>query len=746
MNSAPRWPLAIVALSAVCVVGALAWATVAVVRLEERERHSQADSAFEESVRLALWRIDSALTPLIAREAGRPYFQYQSFYPADRPYSAMPAEPHAGDVLVPSPLLRESVPFVRLHFQRVSGGPLASPEAPTGRQRYLAESARVPVEKIEASTLALGLLDAMLGSSQTDAWPSRQREGNERAVGAGSRDSVNQSDATPAAPSALAFREDAQRNIVQSEAQPGESAEVISQVQSNLNEFSARKQAVEQAIAPERNRAVQGVLPPSLPVPSSLGGPVEPGGLAKDKSAKRDSEHAHAGRAEDGLAAAPSSVVKPESDGREERQDAAVPVGGAAENKEADQLVESARIVPVIEETAASSFDGPIRPGDERAMTGGEGGVVPLVSEPDVEVGDIDPRWYYSAEREPHLVLFRTVRVGDVAIAQGCWLDWPALHEWLAGGVRDLLPGLRIEPITMPDAAQAGLASSRRLAAIPAEIRPVRTVLVPAPRWTPLRTTLLLTWASVLAAFGGLAWLVRRARDLADRRGRFVSAVTHELRTPLTTFVLYSQMLADGMVRDDAARQDYLATLKRESLRLAGIVENVIEYARLGTRRRVSRTEPETVANLLAAVVPDLLQRAEQASFSLEVRDETTGDDRVRIDSLSLGRLLYNLVDNACKYASGGTERSIQVRATIERNAAKFEVSDHGPGVLPADERRLFKPFQRGSSLEHASMSGLGLGLSLSRETARQAGGDVRIERTSPQGSTFALVLPLFRS
>ena len=100
MNSAPRWPLAIVALSAVCVVGALAWATVAVVRLEERERHSQADSAFEESVRLALWRIDSALTPLIAREAGRPYFQYQSFYPADRPYSAMPAEPHAGDVLV----------------------------------------------------------------------------------------------------------------------------------------------------------------------------------------------------------------------------------------------------------------------------------------------------------------------------------------------------------------------------------------------------------------------------------------------------------------------------------------------------------------------------------------------------------------------------------------------------------------------------------------------------------------------
>lgn len=755
MSPAPRWPLMIVALSAVCVIAALLWATVNVVRLEDRERRAQANAAFEESVRLALWRLDSALTPLIAREAGRPYFQYQPFYAADRPYSAMLGEPRAGDVLVPSPLLQEPTPFVRLHFQRLSDGPLASPEVPTGNLRALADRAKVPGERIEAAQAELSRLAAMLGPSEFGRALRESAEPRGRAAGADELKKSNQPAPVPEDTATLSYREPARQSVDPIQVESLQQHEEFRQGLAAENEFNARKQAVQRGIAPEKNLTLEAGRPVLPPVPSVVGGagrsPVTAGDKAKDQAPAQPSRDRTDAPAAGGTApsSAPGAVSTASKPGRPEED--AKRARESAEKDEAEAMAaleDKAATDPALAELdyRFSKSDTGER-GGKQSATGSPEGVTltEMGSQAVVVVGELEPRWYFTQGSQPQLLLFRTVRSGDAALTQGCWLDWPVMHEWLVGGVRDLLPTLRIEPIPDAHASQPAPASSRRLAAIPAQINPGHPAALAVPGWTPMRTTLLLTWVSVLAALGGLASLVRTARDLAERRGRFVSAVTHELRTPLTTFVLYSQMLADGMVRDDAARGDYLATLKRESLRLAGIVENVLDYARLGTRKRTSPVEPETVANLLFAVAPDLLQRARQAGLKLEISDVSTGDDRVRIDPLALGRLLYNLVDNACKYASAGAERSIQLRATIDRNTARFAVSDHGPGIAPADERRLFRPFQRGSSLEHAATPGLGLGLSLSREIAGQAGGDVRLDRTSPGGTTFVLTLPLVR-
>ena len=81
---------------------------------------------------------------------------------------------------------------------------------------------------------------------------------------------------------------------------------------------------------------------------------------------------------------------------------------------------------------------------------------------------------------------------------------------------------------------------------------------------------------------------------LSERRGAFVSAVTHELRTPLTTFRMYAEMLAEGMVPSPEARQKYLETLRREADRLAHLVENVLQYARLERGRPGGRRENVT--------------------------------------------------------------------------------------------------------------------------------------------------------
>ena len=111
------------------VLVALGWSSRTVVHLERAEAEARRLAALEENTRLALWRMDSALTPLLAQEGARPYFQYRSFYRAGGAYEHMfdaaPPFPAA-----PSPLLRERPPQVLLHFQIAPDGTVTSPQLP----------------------------------------------------------------------------------------------------------------------------------------------------------------------------------------------------------------------------------------------------------------------------------------------------------------------------------------------------------------------------------------------------------------------------------------------------------------------------------------------------------------------------------------------------------------------------------------------------------------------------------------
>ena len=112
--------------------------------LERAEAKARRQAALEENLQLALWRMDSALAPLMAEESARPYFTYSPLYPAERAFTCMFAEIQKGDVLVPSPLLTFTSPQVRLHFQYGPEGRLTSPQVPAGNMRDLAEVALPP--------------------------------------------------------------------------------------------------------------------------------------------------------------------------------------------------------------------------------------------------------------------------------------------------------------------------------------------------------------------------------------------------------------------------------------------------------------------------------------------------------------------------------------------------------------------------------------------------------------------------
>jgi signal transduction histidine kinase len=300
-----------------------------------------------------------------------------------------------------------------------------------------------------------------------------------------------------------------------------------------------------------------------------------------------------------------------------------------------------------------------------------------------------------------------------------------------------------------------------RLATVPALLLPGDfTPSVPL-RMTPALWALVITWIAGLSALAAVGLVLRATLRLSDRRARFVGAVTHELRTPLTTFRLYAQMLAGGMVTDDKAKAEYLGTLERESIRLAEIVENVLEYARL-TRRRPGAARPPgersvSPSELLARVRPVLSRRAEQSGMDLIVSIEpgveapaAAGAPTVTCDPRSVERILMNLIENACKYAvpadpADAEDADTRIHLDLACTDRHLEIltADHGRGIPRRERERVFGEFQRGPGAAESSRPGLGLGLALSRGLAREMGGDLRLVRRRAHGAEFLLTIPL---
>jgi signal transduction histidine kinase len=171
-----------------------------------------------------------------------------------------------------------------------------------------------------------------------------------------------------------------------------------------------------------------------------------------------------------------------------------------------------------------------------------------------------------------NLMLSREALVDGVRMVQGVWLDWPALRASLLREITDLFPDAKLEPAANATAGTRPNDDPLRFAALPVRLVPGAIQLPPLPFWTPLRRSLGIALACVLLAGVAVGLVLFATVALSERRADFVSAVTHELRTPLTTFRLYSEMLADGMVTDEAQRKTYLDTLTGEAGRLSHLV------------------------------------------------------------------------------------------------------------------------------------------------------------------------------
>jgi len=122
--------------------------------------------------------------------------------------------------------------------------------------------------------------------------------------------------------------------------------------------------------------------------------------------------------------------------------------------------------------------------------------------------------------------------------------------------------------------------------------------------------------------------------------------------------------------------------------------------------------------------------------------DESDSAIVVETDASVVEQILFNLVDNACKYAQSSDDRTIEISLVSDSRSPRIVVRDHGPGLSRDAARRLFQPFSKSATEAAHSAPGVGLGLALSRRLARTLGGDLRCEIADGGGAQFALALP----
>jgi len=221
-------------------------------------------------------------------------------------------------------------------------------------------------------------------------------------------------------------------------------------------------------------------------------------------------------------------------------------------------------------------------------------------------------------------------------------------------------------------------------------------------------------------------------------RARFAAALSHELRTPLTTLQLYSDMLADGVVTGEQARQEYLETIRTESARLASLVENVLLHARVESSARTT-LQRLTLGELVDSIEPVLRRRADEAGRPLELRLEAERESELEVDRAAVERVLFNLVDNACKHSAGAADPTLRLEIRRRGGFVDLQVSDQGPGIPRALGSAVFGAFRRGEAEE---IPGAGLGLSLSRALARDLRGGLSLVPME-RGACFRLSLRL---
>jgi len=267
-------------------------------------------------------------------------------------------------------------------------------------------------------------------------------------------------------------------------------------------------------------------------------------------------------------------------------------------------------------------------------------------------------------------------------------------------------------------------------------------------KWARANFAYNMTLSAVLAAvlLGGIALTVRtamREMKLSAMKNEFVSNVSHELRTPLSSIRVFGEFMRRGRVEEQAKVREYGSYIETESRRLTQLINNILDFSRIESGRKVYIFESADIEDILAGTLATFTVRLRDKGFDVSYHGPDEPLPEMEVDANAIDRAVANLLDNAVKYSDG--DRSIVLNLAREGDDAVISVTDHGIGIPRDEQERIFERFHRVSTGLVHDVKGSGLGLSLVQHIAEAHGGRVTVESEVGKGSTFTIHLPIHR-
>jgi two-component system phosphate regulon sensor histidine kinase PhoR len=231
---------------------------------------------------------------------------------------------------------------------------------------------------------------------------------------------------------------------------------------------------------------------------------------------------------------------------------------------------------------------------------------------------------------------------------------------------------------------------------------------------------------------------VTELRRLERVRREFVANVSHELRTPLASIRAVVETLEAGAADDPAVAGEFFRRIIGEVDHLVGLVDELLDLARLESGRAVLIAEICDPVDMLMRVVERMRTQVERAGLVIRI-EVAPGLPRVWVDRGRIEQVLINLIHNAVKFTPEGGE--IVIQAGVTDGKLQVSVRDTGVGITAEELPRIFERFYKTDAARRSA--GSGLGLAIAKRIVQGHGGTIWAESTPGHGATFSFTMPL---
>jgi signal transduction histidine kinase/HAMP domain-containing protein len=232
----------------------------------------------------------------------------------------------------------------------------------------------------------------------------------------------------------------------------------------------------------------------------------------------------------------------------------------------------------------------------------------------------------------------------------------------------------------------------------------------------------------------------REIESANQHKSEFLANMSHELRTPLNAILGYTELILDNIYGDVPEKiQEVLERLEENGRHLLNLINDVLDLSKIEAGQLTLSLNEYSMGDVIQTVSTSVEALAAEKNLDLKVevpKDLSIGKG----DEQRIAQVILNLVGNAIKFTDEG---EVKIEVTVSNETFLVSVHDTGPGVMEADQQKIFDEFQQADGSSTRKKGGTGLGLSISKKIVDMHGGRIWVESTLGKGSTFRFTLPI---